>query len=254
MKPLIFILIVMATLQFRGLSQGVAVNTDGSVAGASAMLDVQSTSKGILVPRMTSDQRTAISSPAQGLIVYQTDHVPGFYYYNGTAWREEMDVVNSAGSVTSAKLVTFDGTNWVAKSLLVNTSGSGQPASIVQPFLTLNYYIACYGVYPSQAGADPYIGEIQLAGFYYAPMDFLACNGQLIPIAEFDVLFNLIGTTYGGDGQTTFGVPDLRGRVALHQGQGSGMSNKVLGQVAGTENVYLTTNNIPAHTHTVVYQ
>ena len=92
--------------------------------------------------------------------------------------------------------------------------------------------------------SSPYVGEIRMFGGNFAPVGWMFCEGQLLPISEYEVLFNLIGTTYGGDGQSTFQLPDLRGRAPLHQGQGF-----VIGQLSGTETVTLTTSQIPAHTH-----
>jgi microcystin-dependent protein len=96
---------------------------------------------------------------------------------------------------------------------------------------------------------DPYIGQIEAFGFNYAPKGWAQCNGQLLSIAQNSALFSLIGTYYGGDGRTTFALPDLRGRVALNQGQGPGLSNYVIGQTSGTESVTLTTDQIPSHSH-----
>ncbi|MBB5737668.1 microcystin-dependent protein [Xanthomonas arboricola] len=98
----------------------------------------------------------------------------------------------------------------------------------------------------------PFIGEIRLFGFGRTPQGWQACDGTLLSISEYETLFVLIGTTYGGDGQNTFAVPDLRGRVPLHQGQGPGLSNYVIAQRAGTETVALTGLQMPAHTHTLV--
>jgi microcystin-dependent protein len=97
----------------------------------------------------------------------------------------------------------------------------------------------------------PYVGEIILVGFTFAPVGWALCDGHLLPIAQNDTLFQLIGTTYGGDGQTTFAVPDLRGRIPIGQGQGPSLQNYIIGQVAGSEAVTLTVNQIPNHTHTV---
>ncbi|MBS0590494.1 MAG: phage tail protein [Proteobacteria bacterium] len=97
--------------------------------------------------------------------------------------------------------------------------------------------------------ADPFVGEIRLFAGNFAPVNWAYCNGALLPIAQYDALFTLLGTTYGGDGQTTFGLPDLQGRVPVHQGQGPGLSPYVLGQKGGVENVTLTTNQYPSHTH-----
>lgn len=100
--------------------------------------------------------------------------------------------------------------------------------------------------------STPFVGEIRLFGFGRTPNGWQACNGSLLSIAEYEVLYMLIGTTFGGDGQTTFAVPDMRSRVPVHQGQGPGLSNYVIGQVAGTESVTLTVPQIPAHTHTML--
>lgn len=90
----------------------------------------------------------------------------------------------------------------------------------------------------------PYIGEIRMFGGNFAPLGWAFCNGALLPISEYDALFNLIGTTYGGDGQETFALPDLQGRVPVH------MSNThPIGEQSGVENVTLTTQQIPAHSH-----
>lgn len=100
--------------------------------------------------------------------------------------------------------------------------------------------------------AQPYIGEIRLFAGNFAPAGWMFCAGQTLPISEYDVLFNLIGTTYGGDGQETFMLPDLRGRVPVHQGTGPGLSTKVLAETGGVESVTLTTNQIPQHNHQLI--
>lgn len=100
--------------------------------------------------------------------------------------------------------------------------------------------------------STPYIGEIRMFGFGRTPTGWQACDGSLLPISQYDALFALIGTTYGGDGQNTFAVPDLRGRLPIHQGQGPGLSNYVIGQRSGTESVTVLTTQMPAHTHVMV--
>ena len=92
--------------------------------------------------------------------------------------------------------------------------------------------------------SDPYLGEVKLFSFGYAPKGWALCNGQLLPISQNQALFSLLGTIYGGDGRTTFALPDLRGRVPLHMG-----SNFTQGQRAGEEAHTLTINEIPAHSH-----
>lgn len=96
--------------------------------------------------------------------------------------------------------------------------------------------------------ATPYIGEIRMFGGNFAPVGYVFCNGQLLSIADYNALFALIGTTFGGDGQNTFGVPDLRGRVPVHQGTVQGQPF-VVGQSSGSETVALAATQIPAHTH-----
>jgi len=97
--------------------------------------------------------------------------------------------------------------------------------------------------------SSPYIGEIRMFAGNFAPAGWAFCNGATLPISENDVLFQLIGTTYGGDGQSTFNLPDLQGRLPMHQGQGSGLSNRTLGEQGGVETVTLTTSQIPLHSH-----
>lgn len=98
----------------------------------------------------------------------------------------------------------------------------------------------------------PYVGEIRMFGFARVPTGWFACDGSLLSIAENDVLYTLLGTTYGGDGVTTFGIPDLRGAVPLHQGQGPGLTLRPLGQRSGSETVTLTLPQMPSHTHGLV--
>jgi len=92
--------------------------------------------------------------------------------------------------------------------------------------------------------AEPFIGEIRMGGWNFAPQNFAFCNGQLLAISENSALFNLIGTTYGGDGQTTFALPNLQCRIPVHQGNGY-----VMGQLSGVETVTLQVSQLPAHNH-----
>lgn len=103
--------------------------------------------------------------------------------------------------------------------------------------------------------SESYVGEIRMFAGNYAPEGWAMCNGQLLSIAENDVLFALIGTTYGGDGQTNFALPDLRGRIPVHMGTNPKTgTNFSLAQAAGVENLTLTLNQLPAHSHTAVAQ
>lgn len=98
--------------------------------------------------------------------------------------------------------------------------------------------------------SEPFLGSIILFGGNFAPRGWAFCNGQLLPIAQNTALFSLLGTTYGGNGQTTFALPDLRSRVPVHFGQGPGLSSYSLGQSAGAETITLTQAEMPAHAHT----
>ena len=97
--------------------------------------------------------------------------------------------------------------------------------------------------------SEPFVGEIRMFAGNFAPRGWAFCDGQLLAVSQNDALFSLLGTIYGGDGRTTFGLPDLRGRIPLHQGTGPGLSQRRLGSKSGAENVTLTTNQLASHTH-----
>jgi microcystin-dependent protein len=96
---------------------------------------------------------------------------------------------------------------------------------------------------------EPFVGQIMMVGFNFAPVGWALCNGQLLSISQNAALFSLIGTYYGGNGVSTFALPNLQGRVPIHQGQSPGTSNYVIGQVGGVENTTLLVNNMPVHNH-----
>jgi microcystin-dependent protein len=100
--------------------------------------------------------------------------------------------------------------------------------------------------------ADPYVGEIKMFGGNFAPVGWALCDGSALSIAQYPILYSLIGTTYGGDGQTNFNLPNLKGRAPIHRGQGAGLSNHSIGQSGGTETVTLTASQLPVHTHTAL--
>lgn len=102
---------------------------------------------------------------------------------------------------------------------------------------------------PASAQIEPYIGQMMQTGFNFCPRGWAGANGQILAIAQNTALFSILGTTYGGNGQTTFALPDLRGRVAINQGSGPGLSPYSLGQVGGSETVTLTSANLPKHDH-----
>lgn len=98
---------------------------------------------------------------------------------------------------------------------------------------------------------DPFIGQIVMFAGNFAPRGWALCDGQLLPISQYSALFSILGTTYGGDGRSTFALPDLRGRVAIHPGNGPGLSAYKLGQKGGAETQTLTTAQLPSHSHTI---
>ena len=104
---------------------------------------------------------------------------------------------------------------------------------------------------PQNAGAqaEPFLGQIMMVGFTFCPRGWAECDGQLLPINTNQSLFSLLGTTYGGDGRTTFGLPDLRGRVPIHEGQGPSLDYRPQGSVGGQEENYIAVSQLPAHNH-----
>ncbi|MBG0794542.1 phage tail protein [Methylocystis sp. H62] len=104
---------------------------------------------------------------------------------------------------------------------------------------------------PAAAQAEPFLGQLMLTGATFCPRNWAQADGQLLSISQNTALFSLYGTTYGGNGSTTFALPDLRGRAPIHQGTGPGLSNYVEGQVGGRENFTITTSQMPAHNHGV---
>lgn len=101
---------------------------------------------------------------------------------------------------------------------------------------------------------EPMLAQITMFAGNFAPRGWAFCSGQLLAISQYQALFSILGTTYGGDGRTTFALPDLRGRAPMHSGHGPGLSDRVLGQRIGTEWNNLTVNNLPSHTHTATLQ
>lgn len=102
--------------------------------------------------------------------------------------------------------------------------------------------------------SEPFIGEVRAFGFHFAPVGWAFCNGALMSIAQNPALFSILGTTFGGDGTATFGLPDLQDRAPMHWGQGVGLTPRVIGEVLGSQSVTLTTAQMPSHSHTIQTQ
>jgi microcystin-dependent protein len=100
--------------------------------------------------------------------------------------------------------------------------------------------------------SDPFVAEIRIFGFNFAPTGWAQCNGQLLPISQNTALFSLLGTVYGGDGKSTFGLPNLQGSAAIHQGQGQGLSDYAIGQTGGSSAITLLPTEMPFHNHTMM--
>jgi len=133
----------------------------------------------------------------------------------------------------------------------IMATGGGQAHNNMPPFLALNCIIALTGLFPNGGGSESFLGEIKWFAGNFAPRGFEKCNGQLLPIAQNSALFSILGTTYGGDGETTFGLPNLIERIPMHPGSGPGLTTRQLGESGGTSTVTLTAAQMPSHTHTL---
>ncbi len=136
---------------------------------------------------------------------------------------------------------------------MTGLTGGNQPFTTVQPELALNYFINEQGIFPSRDGGGPtdfpFLGQLDLFAGNYSLGGAANANGQLLSIAQNAALFSILGTTYGGDGITTFALPDLQGRTAIGVGQGPGLSNRNLGDRFGQETTTLTVSQLPPHIH-----
>ena len=150
----------------------------------------------------------------------------------------------------NAKPYSSDLPTVTMKTGIIGSSGGNQPHNNTVPTVAINYIIAWAGVFPSPSsgsGGDvPFLSQITIFSFNFAPNHWAMCNGQLLPINQNQALFSLLGTTYGGNGTTTFALPNLQGRVPMHVG-----STTILGQVGGEAVHTLITAELPAHNHTV---
>jgi microcystin-dependent protein len=126
-------------------------------------------------------------------------------------------------------------TAFAARAATTGSTGGGQPINNMQPATTVGYIVAMQGVFPSSSGpavTGTILGEVRRFAGNFAPAGWAFCDGQLLPIASNTAIFSLIGTTYGGDGHTTFALPDLRGRTPIHAGQGPGLANHPMERAA----------------------
>jgi len=154
---------------------------------------------------------------------------------------------------TAGDLITYDGSNWVAAAPLIINNGD-LPINNMQPYLTINFCISLYGIFPQRSSSDPFVGEICLFPFNFAPYHWAMCNGQILPISQNTALFALLGIQYGGNGATTFALPDFQGQSPVNQGQGPGLSQYYMGDQTGSETITLLPSEIPSHTHPITFQ
>jgi len=158
--------------------------------------------------------------------------------YTGNSPVSVDNTLNTIGlnaATNPGDLMTWDGTHWVARPPTAISISFPQDSNM-QPYTTVNFQIALEGIFPTRDAMDPFIGEIMMVGWNFPTSGWALCNGQLLPIVQYPALYSLLGTTYGGDGTTTFGLPDLRGRVPIHFGQGP-VQNRTLGQKGGSETI-----------------
>jgi len=160
---------------------------------------------------------------------------------------EQVGSANVGLSVANLPSHTHD----VAPGVPSSPTGGNTPFDNYQPSLAMSYFISTEGIYPSQDGGSgrTMIGEVALFAGNFAPGNWLAANGQLLSVTDYDTLFSIIGTTYGGDGVDTFALPDLRGRTIIGAGQGPGLANYALGETTGTPTVTLSEAQMPTHDH-----
>lgn len=121
----------------------------------------------------------------------------------------------------------------------------------MKKYITISSFLILLCLSDLANAQEPLLGEIKLFAGNFAPRGWALCDGQLLSISQNTALFSLLGTTYGGDGRTTFALPDLRGRVPIHAGNGPGLSSKSLGELSGTETNVLSISNLPSHSHTI---
>jgi microcystin-dependent protein len=168
----------------------------------------------------------------------------------GSVYHFRLVASNSVGLAAGGhvKFTARAGSN-VASSV----TGGGQPVDLRQPSLELNYIVRTAGPYPipDSSVEPPFIGQVQLFAGNFAPVGWLFCHGQLVSINAYESLFNLIGTTYGGDGQTTFALPDFRGRTIVGKGLGPEGFTRVVGERGGASQITFSTTNLPLHNHSL---
>jgi microcystin-dependent protein len=247
-SPLSKLTLAMACLCVcTGVSGQIAIGTMTPDPGA--ILTVASSTKGVLIPRLTTAQQSTLAgtltATQKGMLV--TDATSGqLLAFTGTSFTAADNLTATTpltvsatnkvalnGGTNAGDLITWDGANWV------NMQPATQHFSFAvdnhQPYLVMNYCIALQGIFPARSDSEPFVSQIQLFPFNFAPTGWALCNGQLLAISQNTALFSLLGTTFGGNGTSNFALPDLQGRVALNLGNGPGLQQYIEGEAGGVE-------------------
>jgi microcystin-dependent protein len=182
------------------------------------------------------------------------DQMPDHYHSivassDGQSSQSPSGAVAAAGNAVRIYAVEAPGSDMAGASMA--PIGGGQPHENMQPFLAVNFIISTYGAAPTAPvdPGNPFIGEIRMMAGGAVPAGWAACAGQMMPLAQYTMLFVLLGTLYGGNGKTTFALPDMTDVVPVGAGQGDGLSPRDLGQTGGSEAVSLIGSEMPSHGH-----
>jgi microcystin-dependent protein len=215
-----------------------------------SMLDIQSTTKGVLIPRLTPAQMTALAATLTageaGMLV--TDASTGkLTGWNGQVWTDAANLsaasplsvgatnqISINPGTSTGDLITWDGNNWINMQPAVQHFSFNNVENR-QSYLVLNYCIAMNGIFPARNDATPFVSQIQLFPFNFAPTGWALCNGQILAISQNTALFALVGTQFGGNGTSNFALPNLQSRIAVGMGQGPGLSPYNIGDSGGVE-------------------
>jgi len=240
------LLLAAFVLSLSGFGQ-VGIGT--TTPDANSILTISSNTKGVLPPRLTAAQQATLTSKLAageaGMLI--TDATTGsMLAWTGSAFVpianltattplhvSATNVVSINPGTHAGDLITWDGNNWINQQPAIQHFSI--PVDNRQPFLALNFCIAMQGIFPSRSDANPFLSQIEVFGFNFAPLGWAQCDGQLLAISQNTALFSLLGTTYGGNGTSNFALPNFQGRVAMSFGQGLGLTNFPEGASGGTE-------------------
>jgi microcystin-dependent protein len=218
---------------------------------ANAVLTISSTTKGVLVPRLSTAEQTALAATLTtgqtGMLI--ADSATGtLWVWGGSKFVSPAAIAGKAPISVSAPnqvainpgtnkgdLITWDGTNWVNMQPAIQHFSF--QVNNLQPYLVANYCIALNGIFPSRSDAQPFLSQIQIFPFNFAPIGWAECDGQLLAISQYTALFALVGTNFGGNGTSNFALPNLQGAVLIGMGQGPGLTNFIEGETGGSTTV-----------------